>query len=188
MKIIYLLLISALLFGCVQKAPDAVINSDLKVINSDLNNELNGVENEMNILVEKGDLIKVEYIGSFPDTGEVFDKSEGSGPLEFTAGAGQMIKGFDEAVVGMKLNEEKTVTLPPEKAYGESNPEAIIEVDLNALPESGKTEVGSILMDQFGRKGTITKIENEKATIDFNYELAGKTLEFWIKVGEIKKE
>ncbi len=98
--------------------------------------EISGVDNLKS--VEKGDTVKVEYIGSFPD-GEVFDKSEGRGPLEFTAGAGQMIKGFDAAVIGMKVGEEKTVTIPPEDAYG----------------------VGG------------------------GHPLAGKTLEFWIKVVEI---
>ena len=60
--------------------------------------------------------MKVEYIAKVD--GKVVDKSEGNGPLEFTAGAGELIQGFDEAVIGMKLGEEKTVTVPPEKAYG----------------------------------------------------------------------
>ena len=67
--------------------------------------------------VKKGDRIKVEYLLKLSD-GEIVDKSEGAGPLEFVVGGGDMIEGFDEAVVGMKLNEEKTVTVPPEKAYG----------------------------------------------------------------------
>ena len=67
--------------------------------------------------VSKGSVVKVEYIAKLAD-GTVVDKSEGNGPLEFTAGAGEMIQGFDEAVIGMKLGEEKTVTVPPEKAYG----------------------------------------------------------------------
>jgi FKBP-type peptidyl-prolyl cis-trans isomerase 2 len=67
--------------------------------------------------VGKGDKISVEYNVKLED-GTMIDKSAGRGPLKFTVGAGEMIEGFDEAVVGMKLNEEKTVTLPPEKAYG----------------------------------------------------------------------
>ncbi|MBN2517861.1 MAG: FKBP-type peptidyl-prolyl cis-trans isomerase [Candidatus Altiarchaeota archaeon] len=70
--------------------------------------------------VKAGDAVKVEYTGRFED-GEVFDSSEGREPLEFTAGVGQMIEGFDEAVIGMALGEEKTVTIPPEKAYGLAN-------------------------------------------------------------------
>jgi FKBP-type peptidyl-prolyl cis-trans isomerase 2 len=67
-------------------------------------------------VVSKGSTVKVEYIAKVD--GKVVDKSEGNGPLEFTAGAGQLIEGFDEAVMGMKLGDEKTVTVPPEKAYG----------------------------------------------------------------------
>jgi FKBP-type peptidyl-prolyl cis-trans isomerase 2 len=66
--------------------------------------------------VSKGTVVKVEYVAKVD--GKVVDKSEGNGPLEFTAGVGEMIQGFDEAVIGMKLGEEKTVTVPPEKAYG----------------------------------------------------------------------
>lgn len=69
--------------------------------------------------VSKGSVVKVEYIAKLAD-GTVVDKSEGHGPLEFVAGAGEMIQGFDEAVLGMKLGQEKTVTVPPEKAYGTS--------------------------------------------------------------------
>ena len=67
--------------------------------------------------ISKGDKVKVEYI-AYLTGGQIVDQSKGRGPLEFTVGGGEMIKGFDEAVVGMKLGEEKTVTIPPEKAYG----------------------------------------------------------------------
>lgn len=80
--------------------------------------------------VSKGTRLKVEYIAKVD--GKVVDKSEGNGPLEFTAGAHELIDGFDEAVIGMKLNEEKTVTVPPEKAYG---------TDKRAHPLGGKTMV-----------------------------------------------
>ncbi len=67
--------------------------------------------------VKAGDSVAVEYTGRF-ENGTIFDSSAGRDPLEFTAGSGQMIEGFDEAVIGMKLGEEKKVTIPPEKAYG----------------------------------------------------------------------
>jgi FKBP-type peptidyl-prolyl cis-trans isomerase 2 len=70
----------------------------------------------MSTSVSKGSVVKVEYIAKVD--GKVVDKSEGNGPLEFTAGAGELIEGFDEAVIGMKVGDEKTVTVPPEKAYG----------------------------------------------------------------------
>jgi peptidylprolyl isomerase len=82
--------------------------------------------------VQKGDIVSVHYIGKF-QAGKIFDTSmrkvaENAGmlnpsrdykPLQVQAGAGQVIKGFDEALIGMKVNEEKTVTIPPALAYGE---------------------------------------------------------------------
>jgi len=68
---------------------------------------------------KKGDTVEVNYTGMFKN-GDVFDTSKGRGPLKFTLGAGQLIQGFEEAVTGMKVGETKTVTIPPEKAYGKS--------------------------------------------------------------------
>ena len=70
------------------------------------------------MIVEKGDTVSVHYTGTF-DNGTVFDSSEGREPLTFIAGAGQMIKGFDEAVIGMELDEEKEIHIEPADAYGE---------------------------------------------------------------------
>ena len=91
----------------------------------------------------KGDMVKVDYTGKFED-GTVFDSSEGRGPLGFTVGAGQMIIGFDEAVEGMRVGESKTVTLPPEKAYGARGsgdvipPNATLVFDITLVEIAGK--------------------------------------------------
>ena len=68
----------------------------------------------MSEVVKQGDTVKVHYTGKLLD-GSVFDSSEGRDPLEFTVGAGQMIAGFDKGVVGMALDEQKEITIPPEK-------------------------------------------------------------------------
>ena len=73
---------------------------------------------------KKGDHVKVHYKGKLT-SGEQFDSSEGREPLAFTVGAGQMIKGFDDAIPGMEPGEKKTITIAPENAYGEKNKEAI---------------------------------------------------------------
>ena len=71
------------------------------------------------MIVKKGSKVKVDYTGTFDD-GTVFDASEKHGqPLEFEAGSGQVIKGFDDAVMGMKKGEEKKIVLPAKEAYGE---------------------------------------------------------------------
>lgn len=118
-KILIFALLILVLSGCVS---DGIENTNLT--DSETNEETEIQEEEevnMSEVVQKGDRIKVDYKGTLED-GTEFDSSlkEGRTPLEFTAGAGQMIKGFDAAVIGMKVDEEKTVTLQPEDAYGTS--------------------------------------------------------------------
>ncbi|MCK5023654.1 MAG: FKBP-type peptidyl-prolyl cis-trans isomerase, partial [Candidatus Aenigmarchaeota archaeon] len=91
-------------------------------------------------VVKKGDKIKVDYEGKLED-GTVFDASEKHGkPLEFEAGAGNVVKGFDNAVLGMKKGEEKTVTLKPSEAYGDPNPKLVQEVPRKQLPKEDLKE------------------------------------------------
>ena len=137
------------------------------------------------VVVKKGDRIKVQYTGTLQD-GTIFDKSKEGEPLEFTVGSGQIIPGFDKAVEGMKLNEEKKVTLKPENAYGKRDETAIREFPKNSLPENFKPEKGMMLrlQDQTGRAipGTVTDITENNITIDLNHPLSGKDLTFNIKV------
>ena len=139
------------------------------------------------MVVEKGNTIKVEYTGSFKN-GEVFDASEKHGqPLEFQAGEGMVVPGFDNAVLGMNLNEEKTVTLQPEDAYGMPNPQAIQVIPKANFPPEAKEgmTIGVPLPDGQQIPATITKITDTEVTIDMNSPMAGKTLVFKIKVVEI---
>ncbi|MBA7483011.1 Trigger factor [subsurface metagenome] len=136
-------------------------------------------------VIKKGDRVKVQYTGSLND-GTIFDKSKEGEPLEFTVGSGQVIPGFDKAVEGMKLNEEKKVTLKTEDAYGKRDETAIREFPKNSLPENFKPEKGIMirLQDQTGRAipGTVTDITENSITVDLNHPLAGKDLAFDIKV------
>ncbi len=138
--------------------------------------------------VKKGDLVKVHYTGKF-ESGEVFDSSYNRNePLGFTVGSGQMIQGFDEAVMGMALGEEKTVTLPPEKAYGVSHPEYIFPVEKTQLPPDMPMELGIELMANIqGQDVPVTVIEITENTVklDANHQMAGKTLVFDIKIDSI---
>jgi len=137
------------------------------------------------VVVKKEDRIKAQYTGTLQD-GTIFDKSKEEEPLEFTVGSGQIIPGFDKAVEGMKLNEEKKVTLKPEDAYGKRDETAIREFPKNSLPENFKPEKGMVirLQDQTGRAipGTVTDITENNITVDLNHPLAGKDLTFDIKV------
>lgn len=141
--------------------------------------------------VKKGDKVKVEYEGKFED-GEVFDSSNRSGtqqPLEFEAGAGMVVKGFDEAVIGMKKDDEKEFTLKPEEAYGQHNPQLKQDIPRNVLPQDQEPKEGMMLMaatpDGKQIPAKIVGVSEDKVTIDLNHPLAGKTLIFKIKIVDI---
>lgn len=178
-------LVSALLFsGCAQPQNNASNSSQNTLANNSA-----PTADDLKNTVESGDKIKVDYRGTLQD-GTEFDSSlkEGREPLEFTAGSGQMIKGFDDAVIGMKLNGEKTVALKPEDAYGMPDTEKIIEVPVKDLIDSGiEPEVGMMVNSSMG-SAKIIEINGETARLDFNHPLAGKNLTFWIKVVGITKK
>ena len=139
--------------------------------------------------IKQGDKIKVEYTGTLDD-GSVFDASEKHGqPLEFEVGAKQVIKGFDEAVVGMEKGQEKEVTIPPAEAYGEPNEKLVQEVPLDKLPKEQPLKPGMMLMVTLpnGQKipAKIKEVTKDMAKLDMNHPLAGKTLHFKIKVVEV---
>lgn len=138
--------------------------------------------------IKNGDIVKVEYTGTLDD-GTVFDTSKGKAPLEFKVGEGRIIKGFEEAVIGMEKGEEKEITLPPEKAYGNPNPELIAEVQREQFPKDMELKEGMMISIDVPNLGqlpaTITKVDDEKVTIDLNPPLAGKTLNFKIKVVDV---
>ena len=137
--------------------------------------------NATDAVVKAGDTVSVDYTGRL-ENGSVFDTSIGRTPLEFTVGAGQMISGFDSAVLGMRVGEEKTITLPPEEAYGAPNPANIVAVPVTSVPNG--TKVGDTLYSG-GTAVKVVAVTNETVTIDANHPLAGKTLIFDIKIVKI---
>ncbi len=137
---------------------------------------------------KKGDTVSVHYTGTFPD-GTVFDSSvERNEPIQFTVGAGQMIAGFDQAVEGMTLNEEKEISLQPEEAYGASREDLIFEVPKTQFPPNISPEEGQQLMMRANEQDIqvlVTKVAEESVTLDANHPMAGKALNFSIKLVEI---
>jgi peptidylprolyl isomerase len=134
-----------------------------------------------------GDLVKVHYTGT-KDDGSEFDSSRNRGPLEFTVGAGQMIAGFDQAVVGMSVGESKTVRMPPEEAYGPYLEELVQVISRDLLPAN--IEVGSEVTAEVPGAGTILfrvkAISDTEVTLDANHRLAGEHLTFEIEMVEIQ--
>ena len=140
--------------------------------------------------IKEGYYVKVEYTGTFED-GTLFDSTEEQGcPLEFQIGANQVIEGFEKAIVEMELNEEKEITLKPEEAYGEYQDDMKRDIPKENMPAEG-LEPGMTLMATLPTgmqvPVTVTDITEEHVTIDLNHPLAGKVLNFKLKVVEIKE-
>ena len=142
--------------------------------------------------VGKGHKVKILYTGTLED-GTVFDSSENHNnePLEFEVGSGMVIPGFDNAVMGMEKDEEKQVKIEPKDAYGEHNPELVREfpkAQMPALPEGKEFEEGMILgmqtPDGHQMPVRISKVTEDKVELDLNPPLAGKVLNFKVKVVE----
>jgi peptidylprolyl isomerase len=141
--------------------------------------------------VEKDFIVKLNYTGKFED-GTVFDSSEGREPLEVIAGSGMLIKGFDDALLGMKENEEKNIEIQPKDAYGMHNPTLVQTVPKTALGKDLKVEVGMTLGMQIPNTEhtipvRVTKVTKDSVELDANHPLAGKKLLFKIKIVEAKK-
>lgn len=138
--------------------------------------------------VKSGDKVKVHYHGKLT-SGETFDSSEGRQPLEFEVGSGMVIKGFDDGVMGMQVGDKKTVNIPADQAYGEKNPEYIIEYPKAQFPADMQLELGMPLVmsnasgQQFQVK--VTEIKDEVIVLDANHPLAGEELVFDIELVEI---
>jgi peptidylprolyl isomerase len=142
-------------------------------------------------VAKTGDTVGVYYTGTF-DNGTVFDSNANKTLLEFTLGSGQMIQGFDEAVTGMAIGEEKTVTIPFEKAYGPYYPDLVVTVNRTANLSITDPYVGqqlTVTNPSTGAVNTVRVVNVTPATItvDANYILAGQNLTFTIKLATIKK-
>ena len=141
--------------------------------------------------VKKGDKVKVEYEGLLED-GSFFDSSKDhGGPLEFVVGTGQVIKGFDDAVVGMVKGQEARVRIEPAEAYGERDPQLIRDIPKERLPEQELKPgmiVGMQLPDGRTIPGKIMELTETGAKVDFNNELAGKALIFSLKLVDFSQD
>ena len=138
--------------------------------------------------VKKGDTVKVHYHGKLT-TGETFDTSDGKEPLEFKVGEGDVIKGFEEGVMGMIIGDKKTIQIPAEDAYGNKNEEMMIEFPKDRFPSDMNPEVGMPLTMSNGAgqnfRVTITEVKDDSVILDANHPLAGEELIFDIELVEI---
>ena len=153
--------------------------------------------------ITTGDSVTLEYTGKLSD-GTVFDTSKGSvaedagladaqpdreyTPLTVEVGGGQVIEGMEEGLIGLEAGETETLTIPPEKAYGEPSEENVEEFDTDELSEmlGGQLpEEGAYLEAQDGSQGEIIHVDEDVVRVDFNPQLAGETLTFDVEIVEV---
>jgi peptidylprolyl isomerase len=141
------------------------------------------------VKAKSGDTVKIHYTGTLED-GTVFDTSVEHEPLEFTLGQGQLIPSFEQAVIGMKVGDLKTINIPADQAYGPYRDDLILVIERSQLPEDLDPKVGQQLQMIQADGSSITviiiEISETTATIDVNHPLAGKNLTFEIELVEIE--
>ena len=139
--------------------------------------------------VQNGDTVVVHYTGKRTDT-TIFDSSRDREPLTFTLGKGELIPGFEQAVLGMEPGESRTTTIPAEQAYGQYEPNLMTEVTRDQLPSDLEIEVGQSLQLQHPDGMTIpvevTEVTETSVTLDANHPLAGQDLTFEIELVAIQ--
>jgi peptidylprolyl isomerase len=140
------------------------------------------------VQVKKGNRVKIFYTGKLKD-GSVFESNVGQAALEFTVGAGKVIKGFETAVIGMGMGQSKTVTIKPADAYGPKDPELVWRVERTELPSGTAPDVGQevafTLADGTEIDGRVVKVDDDSVTVDGNHLFAGRNLTFEIKIAGI---
>ena len=138
-------------------------------------------------MIQNGSTVDVHYTGRLTD-GEVFDSSEGKEPLSFTVGTGQIIPGFEGALIGKAIGDKVTVNIPPAEAYGEIREDLYVKVPNEQLP--GPVEVGMSLQAQAENGMPINvlvkEVNEDHCVIDGNHPFAGKELIFDIEVVSVQ--
>ena len=153
---------------------------------------------ENSCTVKKGDYLLIDYVAKLEDgtvfdttskekaiEAGIYDKEKGYRPLFFRVDTGQVIKGIDKGVLGMKEGEEKILKIPPEDAYGEYKKYLVQNIPLLRLELETPPEVGKKIITPGGQEVKVLKSTETSATLDFNCEVAGKTLILEVKVVSI---
>lgn len=138
-------------------------------------------------MIQKGNVVAVHYTGKFKN-GESFDSSEGRDPLKFQVGSGQIIPGFENALIGKNIGDKVTININPKDGYGEIREDLIVKVPMDQMP--GQVEVGQSLQAQADNGQAVNviikEVNEDHVIIDGNHPLAGEDLVFDIEILEIE--
>jgi peptidylprolyl isomerase len=139
-------------------------------------------------MIENGKIVSVNYVGRFVEDGVVFDSSEDREPLKFQVGSGQIIPGFENAIIGKSVGDKVVATISPEDGYGLIREDLLVSVPLDKMP--GAVEVGQTL-EAIGDNEqvvhvVIKEVNEDHVIIDGNHPLASKHLEFEIEILEVE--
>jgi len=141
--------------------------------------------------VKENDTVEVHYKGTYDD-GTVFDSSEGKDPLKFAAGTGQVIPGFDKAIIGMGIDNKKSISLEPSDAYGDYDEKMVFPMPLSQIGDDIKPEIDMQLkmVTQEGHAVIVVvkEITEDSLILDANHPMAGKRLNFDLHLINIEQE
>jgi FKBP-type peptidyl-prolyl cis-trans isomerase SlyD len=147
-----------------------------------------GITLKPGTVIQEGSIVSVEYTLT-DDAGAVIDTNVGKEPLTFIEGAGQIVKGLEQELLGLKVGDQKKVRVKPEEGYGLSDPAAFQEIPRDKIPPEGQ-KPGAMLMSKAPDGRTIPirvhEVKDKTVVVDLNHPLAGKTLNFDVKIKDIK--
>ena len=155
---------------------------------------------KVSAMVEKGKLVKITYDGYvngklFDTTNEELAKKEGIynprmiyGPATIAVGEGMVLPGLDEALLEMEVGEEKELVLPPEKAFGKRDPSKVRVVPIKEFQRFNIRPVVGMPVNIDGNVGKVVSINSGRVLVDFNHELAGKTVKYTLKIEDVIEE
>lgn len=139
------------------------------------------------MIVEKDRVVSISY-NATDETGTVVDSNIDFEPLEYLHGHGNILETLENALNGLAVSEEKKVTLQPEQAYGEFNPELVFEVTREQFPEGAASlQIGAMVQSSDGLELVVTDMDGEKIILDGNHPLAGKTLQFAVTIKNVRE-
>ncbi|MCB9798920.1 peptidylprolyl isomerase [Candidatus Nomurabacteria bacterium] len=140
--------------------------------------------------IQNNDNVQVHYTGTLAN-GTQFDSSVGKEPLQVLIGAGQLIAGFENALMGMQEGEKKTITIPADEAYGQYQEELVVEVPRERLPQEDLQAGQMLQMRMADGRVIVLKIKevgDETCVLDGNHDLAGKDLNFDLEIVKIERK